>query len=146
MARFGVRGKGRDVLEYLQAVGVPDVTWTGGNAVLDALVVLPGTRTRVPVRAPVVIAPAECDADAAQLITYGYGARETLTYSSMDTDGPVLAIQRELVTIHGLRLERQEIPLLPLNAGPETALAIAGALLAAGLPPSELPRAVAGYP
>lgn len=146
MARFGVRGKGRETLERLRGAGLPGITWTGGSAALDALVLLPGSHMRSPARVPVIVAPGECDADAAQIITYGLGSRDTLTYSSMDADGPVLSLQRELVTLEGLRLERQEIPLPPLNTEPETALAIAGALLTAGLPPSSLAQVFTAPP
>jgi hypothetical protein len=51
----------------------------------------------------------------------------------------MLALQRDIVTLSGARLERQEIPLPPLKQ-PEQALAAAAALLAAGCPPDELYR------
>jgi hypothetical protein len=118
----------------------PGAAWLARAFSPDARVLLPGGRSLFPPRAPVIVAPGDRDADAPQIITYGYSARETLTYSSMDASGPVLAVQREIVTLGGARLERQEIPLGPSNADGELILALAGALLIAGVEPDALGR------
>jgi hypothetical protein len=52
-----------------------------------------------------------------------------------------VALQREVVTVEGLVVERQEfsVPLAPGEAA-LSALAVAGALLLLGVPPGELRR------
>ncbi|MCL2031589.1 MAG: hypothetical protein FWG93_08605, partial [Oscillospiraceae bacterium] len=139
MTRISLRGPRRraePVLTWLGGLGVPDTLWTGRAPAPDALVLLPGRRALLTPRAPVIVAPGDRDADAPQVITYGYGARDTLTYASLDASGSVLSLQREIVTLGGARLERQDIPLGPAGAGGggadgELALALAGALLIA---------------
>jgi hypothetical protein len=53
----------------------------------------------------------------------------------------MLTLQRDIVTLDGRRLERQEIP-LPPTSHPEKTLAAAGALLITGCSPEELYQAV----
>mgnify|MGYP000026848776 CR=1 FL=1 len=49
------------------------------------------------------------------------------------------ALQRELVTVQGQVVERQEFPWrLSPGASPQAALAVAGALLLLGIPPEQL--------
>ncbi|MDR1693458.1 MAG: hypothetical protein LBR72_08890 [Oscillospiraceae bacterium] len=87
------------------------------------------------------VTPPGAAVTAKQTITYGLGAKNTVTLSSRDRDGCMLALQRDIVTLSGELLERQEIPLPPLKS-PEWALAAAGALLAAGCPPEDLYREI----
>jgi len=76
-------------------------------------------------------------ADAA--VSYGLSKRCSLTLSSLEPQRPVLALQREIATLTGIVLERQELPLRPwCNAGPEPLLAAAGTLLLLGVPPERL--------
>jgi len=83
-----------------------------------------------------VVPPSAC-VTAKQPVTYGFGPQNTITLSSRAEDGCLLSLQRDIITTAGRRLERQEIPLPPLEK-PETALAVAGALLVADCPPEEL--------
>jgi len=83
------------------------------------------------------VVPPSAHVTAKQTITYGLGAQNTITLSSRSGDGCLLSLQRDVITLDGKRLERQEIPLPPLPR-PETALAAAGALLVAGCPPDKL--------
>lgn len=135
----GLRRRAEPVLEWLRGADVA-AEWVGRAFSPDALVLLPGRRGLglLTPHAPIIVAPGDRDADAVQIITYGYGARDTLTYSSMDASGPVVAIQREIVTLGGARLERQEIPLGPTDADGELVLALTGALLVAGAEPEAL--------
>lgn len=87
------------------------------------------------------VVPPSAHVTAKQTITYGLGPQNTVTLSSRGQEGCMLALQRDIVTLAGTRLERQEIPLPPLNQ-PERALAAAGALLAAGCPPDGLYEAI----
>ena len=76
---------------------------------------------------------------AASAVSYGASPRDSLTISSREGDRLWAALQRELVTVDGHVVERQEFPLW---TGPERgelpALAVAGALLLLGVPPEAL--------
>ena len=76
---------------------------------------------------------------AASAVSYGVSPRDTLTLSSREGDTLWAALQRELVTVDGRVVERQEFP-LALEPGERelTALAAAGALLLLGMPPEKL--------
>ena len=76
---------------------------------------------------------------AASAVSYGVSPRDSLTLSSREGDTLWAALQRELVTVDGQVVERQEFPLF-LESGREAmpALAVAGALLLLGVSPEEL--------
>ncbi len=114
-----------------------------GDEQPDAALVMPGHDEDEQPDAPTVIAPPECRARAKQLITYGHSPRDTLTFSSVSGDYQVLSLQREIVTLGGKRLERQDIP-LPPNGRPQMTLALSALMLAADIPPSRLPGLVKG--
>ena len=78
---------------------------------------------------------------AASAVSYGVSPRDSLTLSSREGDTLWAALQRELVTVDGRVVERQEFP-LRLEPGAEElpSLAAAGALLLLGVPPEELSR------
>lgn len=78
---------------------------------------------------------------AASAVSYGVSPRDSLTLSSREGDTLWAALQRELVTVDGRVVERQEFP-LHLEPGAEElpSLAAAGALLLLGVPPEELSR------
>ena len=76
---------------------------------------------------------------AASAVSYGASPRDSLTISSRKGDILWVALQRELVTVDGRVVERQEFPLaLEPGEGELTALAAAGALLLLGVPPEKL--------
>lgn len=76
---------------------------------------------------------------AASAVSYGVSPRDSLTISSREGDTLWAALQRELVTVDGRVVERQEFPLaLGQGEGELTALAAAGALLLLGVPPEKL--------
>ena len=82
---------------------------------------------------------------AASAVSYGAGPKNTLTLSSREGQKLWMALQRELVTIQGQVVERQEFPwTLAYGASPQAALAVAGALLLLGVPPEQLSSPV--YP
>jgi hypothetical protein len=87
------------------------------------------------------VVPPSAHVTAKQTVTYGLGAKNTITLSSRSDEGCLLSLQRDIVTLDGSRLERQEILLPPLKQ-PEKALAAAGALLVAGCPPDKLYEAI----
>lgn len=81
----------------------------------------------------------ELELQAASAVSYGAGPRNTLTISSRTVDRLWVALQRELVTVQGQVVERQEFPWrLSPGASPQAALAVAGALLLLGIPPEQL--------
>ena len=76
---------------------------------------------------------------AASAVSYGASPRDSLTISSREEGALWAALQRELVTVDGQVVERQEFPLtLEPEVGELPALAAAGALLLLGVPPEEL--------
>jgi hypothetical protein len=76
------------------------------------------------------VAPAFAAAEC--VVTYGMNPKDTLTLSSIGEDDCVLAIQRELVTICGGVLERQELKIRTHGTADES-LACSGAMLLLGL-------------
>ena len=92
----------------------------------------------------VVLLPGDCGIgperlSAASAVSYGLSPRDTLTLSSREGDRLWCALQRELVTVDGAVVERQEFPAaLPPALEPLSALAAAGALLLLGVPPERL--------
>ena len=71
--------------------------------------------------------------------SFGMGTRDSITVSSLEPDFAQLALQRELVTLDGVVLDQQEIPIaLPPYTGPSAAMALFGALLLLGVPPEVL--------
>ena len=93
-----------------------------------------------------LLAPGDLPALSAQVraetvVSYGLSPRDSLTLSSREGDTLWAALQRELVTVDGQVVERQEFPLrLEPGAGELPSLAAAGALLLLGVPPEELGR------
>lgn len=76
-------------------------------------------------------------------VSYGFHPRNSITLSSLEEDQMILSLQRELVTLAGPVLERQELCLSrPTQLGMEQALSICGALLMLGVSPEALDSAV----
>lgn len=79
------------------------------------------------------------DLQAASAVSYGAGPKNTLTLSSREDRKLWFALQRELVTVQGQVVERQEFPwCLEQTSSPQSALAVAGALLLLGISPEQL--------
>lgn len=69
------------------------------------------------------------------VVSFGMSGRDTITMSSVADGMPVLALQRELVTLGGDILERQELPIHYMgSASADTLLGVYGSLLILGLP------------
>ncbi len=68
---------------------------------------------------------------AASAVSYGLGRRNTLTLSSLEGGSVSAALQRELITLSGRRVERQEwvLPYDRAQESPEEFLCLIGALL-----------------
>lgn len=78
---------------------------------------------------------------AASAVSYGTGPRDTLTLSSREGERLWAALQREVVTVKGQVVDRQEFP-LTVGRGEDAraALAVAGALLLLGVRPEDIPQ------
>jgi peroxiredoxin len=77
--------------------------------------------------------------DADCVVSYGMSEKCSVTFSSISDDNAVVSLQRELPTLEGELLERQEIPVsMEEPAEPEAILAAAGALLLLGANPESL--------
>ena len=105
-----------------------------------ALVVLGPDMTDVPLPpCRILLTPGPLRGCAApSVVSYGPSPRDTLTFSSLRAGGMVLDLQREIVTLAGRRVERQELA-LPVRGEPLLTLAWAGTLLLAGAEPETLP-------
>ena len=63
-------------------------------------------------------------------VSYGMSAQDTVTFSSINKNSSVLAVRREIVTVSGRIIERQEFSVfLPPHLEPSEALAYLSALL-----------------
>ena len=99
------------------------IGWAGAARVTCRMALLPGSA-----------APLARGLRAESAVSYGTGPKDTITLSSLEGDKICLAIQRELVTLEGRVVERQEL-VLPYPAGrvtPELFMARVGALLLLG--------------
>lgn len=117
------------------------------------LVVSPGAAARrlvLPVACRTVLLPGDAGEllaglRAASAVSYGTSPRDSLTISSREGDRLWAALQRELVTVGGQVVERQEFPLnLSPGASELPTLAAAGALLLLGVPPEALDGTATG--
>jgi hypothetical protein len=108
-------------------VAAPDaVGWAGAGKLTSRLVLLPGSA-----------APLARGMRLEGAVSYGAGPKNTITLSSLEGERLCLAIQRELVTVVGGVVERQELVLpCPTGQSPDLLMARVGALLLLGLPPA----------
>jgi len=133
---FLIRGGNPEIVSFLRA-GPENVLWRVRAAAPDALAVLPGVRGTPPVTVHTAVVPLDSAVTAKQIISYGLEQNCTVTLSSHTPEGCMLALRRDIVTLGGTHIERQEIALPPLT-DPEQRLGICGTLLAAGCPPESL--------
>jgi hypothetical protein len=111
-------------------VAAPDaVGWAGAGKIVSRLVLLPGSA-----------APLARGMRLEGAVSYGAGVKNTITLSSLEEGRLCLAIQRELVTVQGGVVERQELvlPGAGRDQAPDLLLAKAGALLLLGADPAAL--------
>ncbi len=102
--------------------------WAGAGAVSSRTVLLPGSA-----------GPLARALRSAQAVSYGPSPKDTLTLSSLEGDRLCLALQREVATLDGTVLERQELVLpFPPGGEPLPFLAVMGTLLLLGVPPESL--------
>jgi len=96
------------------------------------------------IRCKALLAPSDRGAEALGIqskwvVSYGLAVRDSLTVSSLEPDLAVLALQREIPTLRGTVVERQEVPLpIPPGSGAGGVMALYGSLLILGVPPEEL--------
>ena len=112
-------GEGLDLLVVSPAA----TGWAGAASVACRMVLLPGGA-----------GPIVRGMRVESAVSYGSGPKDTITLSSLEGDKICLAVQRELVTVEGGVVERQEL-VLPYPAGqetPERFMAQVGTLLLLG--------------
>ena len=122
--------------------------WAGGSGQHPALLVVsPGAAAgglALPAACRTVLLPGDAGGmpdglRAASAVSYGASPKNSLTVSSRRGERLWAALQRELVTVEGRVVERQEFPVTLWDTREElSALAVAGALLLLGVPPEEL--------
>lgn len=97
--------------------------WAGAASVTCRLLLLPGSA-----------GPLTRGMKVEGAVSYGVGSQNTITLSSLEGDRICLAIQRELVTVEGGIVERQELvlPYPPEQENPDLFMARVGALLLMG--------------
>ena len=107
---------------------------------LLAAVFSPCSHITVPVRCKLAVVPGEAAAavEAEQLVTCGFSPRDTLTLSS--AEGPLLSLQRQLLTLSGTRLEPQELKFHTTFPVTERALCGLAAALSCGVPVEQVLR------
>ena len=105
------------------------VGWGGAMRVNCRLMLLPGSA-----------APMARGLRMEGAVSYGVGPKNTITLSSLNGETICLAVQRELVTVKGSVVERQELvlPYPPGLENPDLFMARVGALLLCGGMPNEL--------
>jgi hypothetical protein len=100
----------------------------GAGSITCRTVLLPG-------RAGALVYPLK----AGSAVSYGPSPRDTITLSSLEGDQICLALQRELVTVQGGVVERQELVLpFPPGRSSQLYLASVGTLLLLGVSPEAL--------
>ena len=73
------------------------------------------------------------------VVSFGLSGKDSITVSSLEPDCAVIALLRELVTLNGLVLEQQELPLpIPWAAEAAELMVFYGSLLLLGVPPEDL--------
>lgn len=102
--------------------------WAGAGVLHADAVLIPGGL------GPLArILPSRC------AVSYGTSPKDTLTLSSLEGRQICIAVQRELVTLDGAVVERQElVTLFPEGLSPGLWLAAVGTLLLLGVPPEAL--------
>ena len=106
------------------------VGWAGAGAIACRTVLLPGSA-----------GPLARHLKADRAVSYGPSPKDSITLSSLEGDQICVALQRELVTVTGRVLERQELVLpFPTGRDPLPWLAVTGTLLLLEVPPAELWR------
>ena len=101
------------------------VGWAGAGAIRCRTALLPGTAL-----------PLARALSAESAVSYGASPKDTLTISSLEDRQICVALQREIITLDGATLERQEFVLpFPPGEDPERFLGLTGArLLLTGSP------------
>lgn len=111
----------------LLCIGPESDGWAGARSAECDVILLPGAA-----------GPLARGMRCRSAVSYGTSPRNTLTFSSLEGDKICLALQRELVSLAGHVVERQEFVVpFPPEEDPMTFLAAAGVLLLLGAKPEE---------
>ncbi len=109
-----------------------DAALCGGNQV-DLLIVPRGSSDSADSAGCLLLAGGKAKSKAAREVSCGLSLKDVLTLSSIGDNSVMLALQKDIYTLDGALLERQDIPVaVSEHAEPEAVLAAAGALLLLG--------------
>ena len=143
MAAFSIWG-GDDATLFFLRWAQPGITWWPDSENAEALAVMPSCGHMSMSAVHTAVVPAYLPVTAKQVITYGLAQANTLTFSSRRDNGCMLALQRDVTTILGVKLIQQELPLPPTRR-PEHMLAVCGTLLLSGCAPALLENLLSQY-
>lgn len=145
LVRTGLRESGAKLSEV--TTGGHPAAFAGEERPLDLLVVSPeavGWAGAGAIHAKIALlcgaaGPLARTLRVQDAVSYGSSDRDALSLSSLEGDQICIAVQRELFTVSGGSVERQEL-VLPFPAGgtPLPWLAAIGALLLLDVPPDQL--------
>ena len=111
----------------LLCIGPDSDGWAGARSAECGVLLLPGAA-----------GPLARGMRCRSAVSYGTSPRDTLTFSSLEGDRICPALQREIVSLDGRVVERQEfVAPFPPGENPMTFLAAAGVLLLLGAKPEE---------
>lgn len=102
----------------------------------DLGVIMPGFSGKVMGEFKILLIPGDMKvlhAGAEYAVTYGMSPCDTITLSSVGVDRCVLAVQREVRTVFGKKIEPQEIIIPRMKLAPDYVMASWAALLLAGV-------------
>ena len=136
-----IHGTGKTYTVHLRAADIS----RPGQLFADALVVCPSYRGTPPLPAGfhcnIVAVPGKVYIPGLRVchsvaVSYGMADQDTVTFSSLSGKTGVLSVRREIVTVSGKIIERQDFPpvCLPPRLEPSEALAYFSALLILELP------------
>ena len=118
-----------------------------GGMAPEILILSPGYAEKTkpdsrPVKCRVLLTPgsaADEKIEAACAVGYGMSGCNSITLSSIKEDECILTLQRDILTLGGCVLERQDIAVRKDKAtDPEELMAAAAALLILGIPPEKI--------
>ena len=119
--------------------------FSGGYDLFVALSSITGAPPPAPLSCRALLLPGDATVERLSQISskwatsFGLSAKDSITVSSLGPTCAVLALQRELITLDGLIIEQQELPLpIPHTASAPEMMALYGSLLLLGVPPERL--------
>lgn len=143
MGRYGVLEQGEGIAQALAGRFGPPCPAAEEPELLIISPAAAGAGLEWPLRCVTVLLPGDAGEllkriEARSAVSYGLSPRDTITLSSQEGEQFCLAVQRELVTVDGTVLDRQELVLRKRpTKDPMLCLVLTGAMLLLGAEPEE---------